>query len=120
MPKHLKTFFIIHFIADFIFAIPLFFAPEWTLELLGFTTIDVFSARIIAAALFGIGGVSLIAHKRDKESYKSLLDLKIIWSISAITGMLLSLEQAPQTAWMLIGIFMAFSLIWIYYRIKHF
>jgi len=120
MTKLLKNIFLIHFIADFLFAIPLIIDPNWTLTILGFQNPDIFTARLVAAALFGIGGVSLVAHNRGKESYKTLLDLKIIWSIAAITGMLLSLNQAPQTAWLLIAIFMSFSAIWIYYRLRYF
>lgn len=68
--------------------------------------------------MLGIGGVSLLAHRRGIESYKSLLELKIIWSVSAIVGLILSfISGAPKVLVIIILTFLVFSLIWIRYRI---
>lgn len=116
IPQSLRYWFKLHFFVDMLFALPLMIAPIWTLHLLGFQNIDPITTRLVAAALFGIGGVSLLANKAGDETYKTLLNLKIIWSLTAILGMLISLEQAPKTIWLLIATFAVFSSAWIYYR----
>jgi len=93
IPSSLRTWFVIHFMVDYLFAIPLFIAPAWFLSLFGFTIIDFVTARLVAAALFAVGGISLLSSNASIETYKSLLKLKIIWSVSAIAGLLLSLWQ---------------------------
>jgi hypothetical protein len=52
-------------------------------------------------------------------TYRAMLNLKIIWSLSAIVGIGLSiLDGAPPMAWGFLAIFGSFSAIWIWYRIK--
>src|SRR3989344_381070 len=112
----LKTWFIIHFIVDYLFGIPLLFAPQWTLTLFGFQTAELLTPRLVGAALIGIGGISLIARNESKEVYRSLLLLKILWSISAIIAIVLTLtEEAPASAWVILTIFVFFSGLWCYY-----
>ena len=116
VPKSLQTWFIIHFIVDYLFGLPLLITPIWTLQLFGFTVVEPVTARLVGAALLGIGGASLYAHKKGYESYKSLLMLKILWSGGAIFGLLLSLWQsAPVSVWLFVVIFALFSGVWIYY-----
>ncbi|GAG91612.1 unnamed protein product, partial [marine sediment metagenome] len=55
VPTALKKWFIVHFITDMVFAIPLMIIPELFLNLMGWITVDPVSSRIVAAALFGIG-----------------------------------------------------------------
>jgi hypothetical protein len=118
IPKSLKRLFIIHFLVDISFAIPLMIFPGEFLTFLGWETVDPFSSRLVAAALFGIGGASFVTRNKSLESYESLLDLKIIWSLAAIFGTLLNLIQgAPFFGWVILAIFTMFSAIWIYYRI---
>lgn len=119
LPKSLKTWFIIHFFADIIFAIPLLIAPHEFLTLLGWERVDPFTTRLVSAALFGIGGASFVTRNRGRESYITLLDLKIIWSGFAIIGMVINLLQgAPLWGWAILATFGAFCGIWIYYRIR--
>ena len=119
VPASLHTWFIIHFIVDYVFAIPLFIAPSWFLSLFGFTVVDQVTARLVAAALLGIGGISLLSHKASAETYKTLLKLKIIWSASAIVGLSLSLWQgAPILTWLLVLLFAIFCSVWSYYWLK--
>jgi len=56
VPSSLRTWFVVHSIADIAFALPLFLAPHWTLTLLGWHAVDPIATRLVAAALFGIEG----------------------------------------------------------------
>ena len=120
VPYSLRVWFVIHFIVDVIFAIPLLFFPVFTLNLLGFPLVEPVTARLVGAALLGIGGASLITQCAGKESFRSLLTLKIIWSLGAITGLLLSIYErvAPGSTWLFLGLFALFSGVWIYYYKK--
>lgn len=116
IPSSLRTWFILHFIIDYVFAIPLFIAPSWFLSLFGFTATEPVTARLVAAALFAVGGISLLCRNQSVNVYNSLLKLKIIWSVSAIAGLLLSLWQgAPVLLWPIVLVFAVFSGTWIYY-----
>jgi len=115
----LRTWFLIHFIVDYLFAIPLFIAPSWFLSLFGFTVIDPVTARLVAAALFAVGGISLLNRNESANTYKALLKLKIIWSVSAIAGLLVSLWQgAPVLLWLVVVVFAIFCGIWSYYFLR--
>ena len=120
IPRMLKTFFIIHFIIDISFAVPLFIAPEWFLSLLGWETVDPISGRLVAAALFGIGIESFLGRNSGVQAYKGMLNLKIIWSVSAIVGILLSLglgaQGRPLFGWFLTALFIGFNVVWVYWR----
>jgi hypothetical protein len=117
-PRGLKGWFITHFIVDLLFAVPLFIAPVFTLELFGWTIVDPFTTRLVAAALFGIGIESFIGRNAGTEGYRGMLNLKIIWSSMAIIGMVWSLlEGISPVAWLIVGIFVLFSAVWWYYRI---
>ncbi len=118
IPKSLRTWFLIHFIVDVIFAIPLLFFPEWTLGLFGLKTIETVTPRLVGAALIGIGGTSYFTKEKD---FSIMLTLKILWSLSAILGLLLAIYSgAPSLVWVIAGIFALFSGIWIYYKISNF
>jgi len=119
VPQSLKNWFTAHFVIDLLFAIPLFLAPVWLLTQFGFTTIDTVTARLVASALFGIGGISFVALESKKETYITLLKLKIIWSTTAIIGLLWSLgEGAPKSVWAIVMLFLAFFGVWMYYLRK--
>ena len=117
VPYSLRVWFIIHFIVDVIFAIPLLFFPVFMLNLLGFALVEPITARLVGAALLGIGGSSLITQCAGKESFKSLLTLKIIWSLGVIIGLLLSIYErvAPPSTWWFLGLFGLFLGVWVYY-----
>jgi hypothetical protein len=120
VPKSLRTWFVIHFAADYVFAIPLMIAPVWTMRLLGFDPVDPFTTRLVAAALLGIGGESFIGRNASAESFKGMLNLKILWSSGAIIGIGTTLltRGGPSMAFVILGIFIVFNIIWVYYRIK--
>lgn len=120
VPEALRTWFVIHFVVDLLFALPLMIAPQWMLSLVGWQTIDPFTARLASAALFGIGIESFLVRNAEVGTFKSMLKLKIIWSFAALVGIALSLIEGaqgkPWFAWAILIIFAAFNLIWIYWR----
>jgi len=66
-----------------------------------------------------IGGVSYLNNKSGFETYNSLLNLKIIWSVLAVLGILVTMSQGyPSKGWLFFFIFLVFSLIWTYYKLK--
>ena len=119
IPKGLRLWFVVHFAVDILFAVPLLCAPAALLTFLGWTTIDPLASRLVGAALMAIGLESLLGRNGTAESFRTMLNLKIIWSLSAITGIALSIAQgAPAVAWGFLAIFSMFSALWIIYRIR--
>ena len=118
VPPSLRTWFVVHFWADILFAVPLFLAPRQCLSLLGWPAVDPIATRLVAAALFGIGIQSLLGRGEDAPTFRALLNLKIIWSAAATVGIVWSqLEGGPPLGWALAGIFAAFNVLWIRYRL---
>ncbi len=64
VPSSLRFWFLIHFVVDVVVAVPLFVAPELTLSLFGWTTVDPIATRLVGAALMGIGVESLQTRTR--------------------------------------------------------
>lgn len=121
IPQSLKNWFIVHFIADSLFAVPLFLAPVFLLNQLGWKTIDPLMARMVAAALFGIGIESLLCIKLKKDAFIAMLNLKIIWSFAAMAGFIIGLIKGsfgvPLVGITLLVIFGLFNFLWIYWRL---
>jgi len=120
VPKGLRTWFVIHFIADYLFGIPLLIAPNWLLGLFGWPSIDPFSARLVGAALIGIGGVSLLERNASLDAFRAMLNMKLLWASAATIGMTVTMlgSDYPLIGWGIVGIFVVFFLIWLYYRLK--
>ena len=119
IPNGLRTWFVIHFVADMLFGIPLLFFPNLLLPLLGWTTYDPLTSRLVGAALMGIGLESLLGRNGSAETFRAMLNLKIIWASSAIFAILAALfEGSPPVSWAFLGIFTVFWGVWVYYRIK--
>ena len=119
VPQSLRIWFLIHSFIDISFAIPLLFFPSLILGMLNIVTTETITARLVGAALIGIGGASFFSYKKSKESYDILLTLKILWSVTALIALALSLYAGAQnTLWLIVGIFAIFSAVWIYYKIK--
>lgn len=117
VPSALKTWFVIHCAADWLFALPLFFAPRLFLGALGWREVDTVSARIVAAALVGIGTQSFLGRHATVDSYRTMLNLKILWSATATAGIVWScLDGAAPMAWGFAATFLAFNGLWSYWR----
>ncbi|MBK9261776.1 MAG: hypothetical protein IPM54_18490 [Polyangiaceae bacterium] len=116
VPPRLRFWFVVHFVADIFFAIPLILAPEMLLRPLGWTVVDPVVSRVVGAALVGIGGESLLGRHADLASFRTMLRLKILWSGATIVGLILSIGQgAPWGAWLFLAIFLCFCGLWIYW-----
>lgn len=117
IPESLRAWFFIHFIIDYVIAIPLFLFPNQTLAFLGWEIIDPLTIRFVSAALFAIGGISFISRHSETVIYKHLITLKIIWSLFAIIGILLTAftDKMPILGYIILAIFVFFASIWIYY-----
>jgi hypothetical protein len=118
VPSALRKWFVVHFWADILVALPLFVAPRWSLGLLGWPAVDPIATRLVAAALFGIGIQSLLGRAEDAPTFRALLNLKIIWSASATVGIVWSqLQGGPILGWAFAAIFAAFNALWVRYRL---
>jgi hypothetical protein len=118
VPPALRRWFVVHFAVDIAFAVPIFVAPELTLALFGWPSVDPVSARMVAAALFAIGTESLLMRRSGIEAFRTMLDLKCLWSAAALLGLGLSLIRgAPPFTWVLLLTFAAFAFVWNYYRL---
>lgn len=119
VPQALRTAFVIHFWADVLFALPLFVAPEPVLTLVGWQAVDPFTTRLVAAALFGIGIESWLGRNGDASAFRTMLTLKVIWSATAVLGlgwsMLEGAQGRPLFGWVVLGIFVVFHGLWLYW-----
>ena len=116
IPKSLRYWFFAHFVIDIIFGIPLILFPTWTLNLFGFEAANLLLARLVGAALVAIGGTSLMIYKKDKSAYIPMLQLKLLWSGTAIVAIILSLNEGDMTAkYVILAIFASFFMVWFYY-----
>jgi hypothetical protein len=120
VPNSLRQWFVIHFIADIIFAIPLLIVPVAFLTLLGWETVDPLATRLVGAALLAIGVESLLGRNAGAESLKGMLNLKLIWSGAASIGIFVTMVTVggPAVGWLLLLTFVAFHLLWLYYRLR--
>ena len=116
LPSSLRVWFVIHFVFDMIFGIPLLLFPEAVMPLLGWTSVDPIATRVVGAALMGIGLESYLGRNANIEVFRAMLNLKVIWSSSAILGIGLGiLKGGPKAGWLFLGIFVIFWFVWLYY-----
>lgn len=119
VPASLRRWFIVHFIADVVVAIPLLGVPTTFLRTLGWMAIDPIAARMVGAALAGIGVESFLCRNDSVEVFRAMLRLKCIWSGVAVLGVSLSILQgAPASAWAVLAVFLLFAIVWNYYRLR--
>ena len=118
VPSGLRNWFVVHFVADVLFAIPLLFFPQALLNLFGWNSYDPVMARLVGAALMGIGVESLLGRNASADTFRAMLNLKVIWATSALIAIGLGIaEGAASSAWLFLGIFAIFWVVWVYYRI---
>jgi hypothetical protein len=119
IPRALRNWFVIHFALDWLIAIPLMIAPTATLKLFGWEFVDPVATRLVSAALLAIGGESLRMRHASAESYRLMLDLKLIWSSGAMFGLAWSgFSGGPAAVWLFFGLFAIFFLVWWFFRRK--
>lgn len=119
VPASLRAWFRVHGAVDLVAALPLLLFPQRILGLLGWTAIDPVATRLCGAALLGIGGASVLVERHGLAGYRTLLSLKVIWSVAAIFALLAGIaDGAPPAAWAFLSIFIAFSGIWMSYVIR--
>ena len=119
VPVSLRRWFVVHFVADLIFAVPLVVAPVASLRMLGWMSVDPVAPRLVGAALAGIGIESLLGRNDSVDGFRAMLRLKSIWSAVAVIGLALSIFQgAPPLTWAFLAIFLGFAVLWNYYRIR--
>jgi hypothetical protein len=119
LPAALRTWFVVHFFTDLLFAVPLLLFPGWLLGLLGWSYVDPVSSRLVGAALLAIGVQSWRTRAAGAEVYRAMLGLKIIWSLGAIFALLMAIAQgAPAASSAFLAIFIAFSGVWIHYAVR--
>lgn len=119
IPSSLRIWFKVHFWVDMLFAIPLLIFPEWTLDLLMLSAESTVAARLVGAALIGIGGNSLLMNAAGREYYLTMLRLKMLWSGAAIIGLGLEAIANPSPSVVsLLGIFVGFTGLWHFYHAK--
>lgn len=118
--KNLRTWFVIHFVADYLFGIPLMIAPNWLLALFGWQSFDPFAARLVGAALIGIGGMSLLERNASADAFRAMLNMKLLWASAAIIGMTVTMLGGgyPLIGWGIVGIFVVFFCVWLYFRLQ--
>ena len=106
VPDGLRTWFMIHFVVDILFGLPLLFFPQAVLVFFGWTTYDPIMTRLVGAALMGIGVESLLGRNASAETFRAMLNLKVIWASSALIAIGAGIvEGAPPMAGVFLGIF---------------
>jgi hypothetical protein len=89
------------------------------MALLGFSAVDPVSPRLVGAALVGIGTQSLIGRNEGLDAYRIMLNLKLLWSSTAIFALVMGIgEGAPPVTGLFLAVFLAFFGVWTYYRIR--
>ncbi|MEO7521454.1 MAG: hypothetical protein ABIW79_06515 [Gemmatimonas sp.] len=116
VPASLRTWFVVHAVVDLLFAVPIMIDPAFALTLFGWNNVDPLASRLVGAALFAIGTESYLGRNASLESFRTMLRLKVLWSLSALLGITLSIMQgSPVGAWFFLLIFAGFSAVWISY-----
>jgi hypothetical protein len=119
IPASLRRWFVVHFAVDMVFAVPLLVAPGTVLGWLGWPCVDGATARLVGAALVGIGGQSLLGRREGADVFRAMLNLKLLWSAAAIVGLFVAIaDGAPPFTWAAFSMFIAFFGVWFYYRLR--
>ncbi len=119
VPNSLRKWLVFHFYVDYAFAIPFFFFPVQLAGILGYEPLDPLSARLVSAALFGIGYSSLIAAKFDLEKMRLKLRWAVIWAGTATVGLFWSAPTVDHIwGWVFAVIFLLFFILWTTYAVK--
>jgi hypothetical protein len=119
VPRTLRSWFVVDALVDVVAAVPLLVAPGLALGRLGWACVDPVSARLVGAALLAIGGQSFLGRDAGVETYRAMLRLKVIWSLTAAAALFVGIGSgAPPAAWALLSIFIGFAGIWVHHAIR--
>lgn len=87
--------------------------------LFGWEVVDPLTTRLVASALMGIGLESYLCRNAGVDVYRTMLKLKIFWSVAANIAIAIAIIQgAPKGAWIFQAIFLPFSAVWIYWHLN--
>ena len=119
IPAALRIWFVVHAVVDLVAALPLLVVPETVLRALGWTCVDPAATRLVGAALLAIGGQSFLMRNAGVEAYRTMLGLKVIWSLAAAGALLAAIGAgAPPAAWAFLSIFIVFAGVWVHHSIR--
>jgi hypothetical protein len=63
--------------------------------------------------------VAALGRTASAETFRAMLNLKVIWATSALFAIGAGIaEGAPSMAWVVLGIFAVFWVVWVYYRLR--
>lgn len=117
--KHrtLRVAMLVHGILDVIGALVILVFPEIVTLTSPQLSINYFMERMVAAALFAVGGASLYAWSYEtQQQFAELLVMKTIWSNGVVLGFIVTLIQKPElfSLWPLIvmGVFVLGAGTW--------
>ncbi len=117
--KGLEIVFLVHFILGLILGIIFLFIPETYCNLVGVTMTDYGILRLIGAASLALGYSSFLAYRsKDWEKAKLLVQMDLIWLVSAIVGFVWwIIESGLVVGWWVFGMFVAFLIAFVYFYI---
>jgi hypothetical protein len=117
--KGLEIVFLIHFILGLILGIIFLFIPDIYCNLVGVTMTDYGVLRLIGASSLALGCSSFLAYRsKDWEKAKLLVQMDLIWLVSAIFGLVWWLIiSGPVVGWWVFGMFVAFLIAFVYFYI---
>jgi hypothetical protein len=119
VPTSLRLWFRVHCAVDVAAALPLLLFPARALGLLGWTTVDPVTARLVGAALLAIGAASQAAEGHGVAGYRVMLTLNVVWSLAAVFAFFAGIAGgAPPAAWAFLSIFIALSGVWLSHAIR--
>lgn len=117
VPVSLRRWFTAHFIIDLLFGIPAILVPGFMLQLFGFPPTEQFSTRLLGAGLLGMGGAIFLMRNKGIISYRTMLNIKIIWSFAAIIAIAFSLYLGDSRRILaFLAVFIVLVSTWLYYR----
>jgi len=119
VPASLRLWFAVHAVVDLGAGLPLLIAPEVVLPRLGWTVVDPVAARLVGAALVGIGVSSWRTRMAGAAVMRALVGLKVVWSAGAILALVISIARgAPELTFLFLSIFLAFCGVWSHHAIR--
>jgi hypothetical protein len=119
VPASLRLWFVVHAVVDLVAGVPLLMVPEVVLPRLGWTVVDPVAARLVGAALVGIGVTSWRTRKAGGAVIRALVGLKVVWSASAILALGIAIARgAPELTFLFLSIFLAFCGVWSHHAIR--